>query len=216
MASVYFPGSLFPLVAWIPGGILWWLVQAALKLIVLIPGLAIVPVLYRYRFTDIKDMPWWSLPWVNPEDWHGGFKNYDGSLPTWWMKKERSPGEPYGDSLYSFWRYHARRNPSDGLRNFKWLQLWIDKKKVWYWTPELMEHYEPWYDRTPGWRGYIAGQGFWWGLKIQWVRDKSYSELKLGFRVEPRDAVYELKETSARRYLGASFASKLIFHRELD
>ena len=200
---------------WIPLGFLWWIVQAVLKLAVLIPGLFIIPFLYRYRYTELDNLPFWVIPFANPEDWHGGHNNYDGSLPDWWKKKERKPGVPWGDSRYSFWRYHARRNPADGLRNFAWLQLWIEKDKVWFWTPRYYEHYEPWYDGTPGWRGYVAGQTFWWGFKIQWVRNNSYSEMKFGFRVEPRDARHELAEDSARRHLGASFASKLVFHREL-
>jgi hypothetical protein len=225
-----FPESKLNLIWWIPVGLLWWVVQAALKLIVLVPGLFVVPFLYKYRFTELDNLPLWAMPWANPEDWHGGHKNYNGSIPPWWQKKEYLPikqwirklfrrdyhYETYGESLYSFWRYHARRNPSDGLRNLDFLQLWIDKERVWFWTPRLMEHYEPWHDRRPGWRGYMAGQGPYIGIKIQWVRDSSYSELKLGFRVEPRDAIYELAENSARRHLGASFASKLIFHRELD
>lgn len=179
-----------------------WAVSIAFKLPTAVAGWFVVPFLYKYRYTDIDMMPIWSIPWVNPEDWHGGFLNYDGSLPTWWKNRE-------GDDFKSFYKYHARRNPADGLRNFAWLQLWIDKDKVWYWTPKFMEHYSPWWDRKPGWRGYIAGQGPYVGFKIQWVRKDTYSEVKFGFRVEPNDAKRELPDSSARKALGASFASKI-------
>ena len=235
----HFPDSRLWLLLRLPVGILWWVPQVALKLIVLVPGLFIVPFLYRYRFTELDNLPIWVMPWANPEDWHGGHNGYEGSIPPWWQAKTHVPikhlwrvpfnwvrkllgKEPWevpvkawGDSRHSFWRYHARRNPSDGLRNFRFLQLWIDREKVWYWTPDLYRHYEAWYDKTPGWRGYIAGQGFYIGIKVQWVRVNSYSELKWGFRVEPSDARFELAEDSARRHLGASFAGKVVFKREL-
>ena len=235
----WFPDSPWWLLLYTPVGLAWWTVQAALKLTVLVFGLLVIPFLYKYRFNALSNLPWWALLWANPEDWHGGHKQYVGSLPPWWMKKEHVPlkhvwripfnivrkwlgkqpwevpVKPWGDSRHSFWRYHARRNPADGLRNFRWLQLWIDREKVWYWTPQYFRHYEPWFYRNPGWRGYVAGQGVYFGLKVQWVREDSYSELKLGFRVEPSDAWYELDSNSARRHLGASFASKLVFKREL-
>lgn len=200
---------------WMPIWLLMWAVQIFFKLLVAIPGVFIIPFLYRYRFTDIDNLPLWAILWANPEDWHGGHRNYDGSIPTWWMKRERKPGVPWGDSRYSFWRYHARRNPADGLRNIGWLQLWIDMDKVRYLTPKYFDHYEPWSDRTPGWRFYIAWQGPYMGMKLQWVREKSYSESKLGFRVEPRDAHHPLAENSARRHLGASFASSFRPYRDL-
>lgn len=185
-----------------------WAASIAVKLPTVILGWFIVPFLYRYRYTDIDMMPIWSIPWVNPEDWHGGHLNNMGSLPTWWKLRE-------GNDFWSFYKYHARRNPADGLRNIPWLQLWIEKDKVKYWTPDFYDHYEPWFDRTPGWRGYVAWQGIYAGVKLQWVRKNSYSEFKFGFRVEPRDAVFDLPDTSARKHLGASFASKLVLHREL-
>ena len=195
-------------VKWIIPGIVWWIFNLVLKLLVLIPGYFVVPILWRYRHTHIVDMPWWSMPWVNPEDWNGGFLGNIDSLPVWWKSRE-------GNDFWAFYKYHARRNPADGLRNFKWLQLWIDKDKVYYWTPKYFNHYEVWYERTPGWRGYIAGQKFWVGIKIQWVRKKSYSEVKLGFRVEPADAKRELPDSSARKHLGASMASKIKWYRRI-
>lgn len=211
----------------IPFGVVIWCLQIAIKLPTVLLGYVVVPFLWRYRYTDIDMVPVWLIPWANPEDWHGGFLNYDGSLPKWWVDESIEPLTIFGKTIrkgrehrgrgfWSFYRYHARRNPADGLRNIKALQLWIDRERVWYWTPTYFKHYEPWYDRTPGVRGYIAGQGAFIGIKVQWVREKSYSETKLGFRVEPLDAHRDLPDTSARKFLGASFASKLIIHRELE
>ena len=186
---------------------LWWLIQIAVKLPTMVLGTLIVPILYRFRHTEIKDMPWWSTPWVNPEDWAGGVLRNPESLPDWWTAKN-------GNGFWSFWKYHAIRNPADGLRNFwKW-NLHINPNMVEYWTPEYFKHYEPWWIKKPGVYGYIAWQGIWCGIKIQWIRKDTYTELKIGFRVEPRDAHFELDQHSARRLLGASFASKFIPARE--
>lgn len=216
-----------------------WLFQLALKVPVALLGLVVVPFLYRKRYTPLADMPAWSLPWVNPEDWIGGFLNYGGSIPLWWKNKtyvplkykhrtvinwarkllKKQPWEvpvkAYGDSKWSFYKYHAIRNPADGLRNFPKLQLRINKDMVHYWTPKYYDHYEPWSDRTPGWRGYAAWQNVHLGIKVQWIRENSYSEFKFGFRVEPRDAHHELPDSSARKALGASMATKLILNRKL-
>ena len=193
-----------------PGMLLWWAIYLAVfKLPTWAAGFFVVPFLYQKRYTPLKDMPKLSLPWINPEDWHGGFKNYDGSVPPWYIKKMGK------DNFWTFYRYHAMRNPADGLRNFEDLNLWINKDMVHYWTPKYFDHYEPWHDRTPGVRGYLAWQSIWLGVKVQWVREKSYTEFKFGWRVEPRDAHHELDQNSARRHLGASFATKLVLRREL-
>lgn len=189
---------------------LLWAASIAVKAPTWALGFFVVPFLWRYRYTELDNLPLWAIPWANPEDWHGGFKNYDGSIPTWY--RERMKDRP---EWWQFYRYHAMRNPADGLRNIEWLQLWIKKEKVWYWTPKFMTHYEPWWDRTPGWRGYVAGQGPYVGFKIQWVRKKTYSEIKFGFRVEPNDAKRDLPDTSARKHLGASFASKIKWNSDI-
>lgn len=187
-----------------------WVLQLALKLPLAFLGLLVMPLMYKYRYTDIDMLPLWAVPFANPEDWHGGHKNYDGSVPPWFQKKMEGSSE-----FWQFYKYHAIRNPADGLRNFSFLQLQIKKDKVRYWTPKYYEHYDPWYDDIPGVRGYIAWQGIHAGLKIQWIRENSYSEIKWGFRVEPRDAHHELAEDSTRRHYGASMATKFILNRDL-
>lgn len=195
---------------WCGWPVMWWAVQLAVKAPVALLGLAVVPLLYKHKNTPLDELPWWSTPWANPEDWTGGHKGYTDSLPDWW--KTRMAGE---NPRWAFYKYHAIRNPADGLRNYEWLNLKINEKKVYYWTPQYMDHYDPWYDRTPGVRGYVAGQNIWWGIKVQWIRKKSYSEFKWGFRVEPRDAHHPLDADSTRRVYGASMATKFILNREL-
>lgn len=192
-----------------PGWILWWAIQIAVKLPTVLLGFLVVAGLYPYRNTPLDEMPWWSKPWVNPEDWTGGHLNNINSLPQWWKNRMG------GDGFWPFYKYHAIRNPADGLRNFPKWNLRINKDMVHYWTPKYFDHYEPWYDRTPGWRGYAAWSSVWLGVKVQWIRENSYSEFKFGFRVEPRDAHHELDDNSARKRYGGSFATKLIPNRKL-
>ena len=187
--------------------VLWWVFQAAVKLPTMILGLLVVPALYKYRYTDLQNMPAWSKPWVNPEDWTGGVLGNKDALPDWWIKEN-------GNGFWSFYKYHAIRNPADGLRNFPKWNLQISPRMVEYWTPEFHNHYEPWFIKKPGVYGYIAWQGIWCGAKLQWIRENTYTEIKIGFRVEPRDKHFPLPPNSARRILGASFASKFIPARE--
>ena len=200
----------FSAILLLPAWVARWALQIALKLPLFILGLFVMPAMYQYRYTPLNELKWYQRMFANPEDWHGGFLNYEGSVPPWFKKKMSGSSE-----FWQFYKYHAIRNPSDGLRNYPSLQLQIDKDRVQYWTPEYMEHYDPWYSRTPKVRGYIAWQGIYMGFKVQWVREKAYTELKWGFRVEPRDAHEELAENSARRALGASMSNKFIINREL-
>ena len=197
-------------VLWLPFAPIWWFYQLLIKIPTAFLGLFVVPLLYKYRHLDIKDTPAWARPWINPEDWTGGVKNYYGSLPTWWTKDN-------GSDLKSFWRYHAIRNPADGLRNYKWLNLRINPEKVYYWTDKPRKHYEPWFnadgDKVPRVQWYICGQNVWVGVKLQWIREKTYSEFKFGTRIEPWDAINGPDPKGSRAIHGASFASKLILRR---
>ena len=120
-----------------------------------------------------------------------------------------------GDTFWAFYKYHAIRNPADGIRNFDWLNLDIEPDKVRYVTWNLQKFYEPWYIKEPGVYGYAAWQGVWLGIKVIWIRETSYSEIKFGFRVEPGDAHGNLDPNGSRAIDGGSFASKVILNREL-
>ena len=184
--------------------LLWWLIYIVLfKAPVYVLGYLMVAVVYRYRDTRLDELPFWAKLWANPEDWTGGTLNNPDSLPDWWKARE-------GNGFKAFYRYHAFRNGADGLRNFPKLNLQINKDRVEYWTPKYYKHYEAWYDQTPGLRGYICWQGIWMGLKVQYISEDWYAEIKWGWRVQPADAHHELLPDSSRRILGASFANKLI------
>lgn len=193
----------------LPIWILMWVVQLAFKLPMWALGFIAMRFMYKKRYTPLGQLKWYQKLFANPEDWHDGFLQYDGSVPPWFKKRYAEKSE-----FYQFYRYHAVRNPADGLRNIKWLQLWIVPEKVRFKTNLYLEHYEPWFVDVPGVYWYIAWQGAHAGLKVLWIEKDKYTEFKFGFRVTPHDTE-GLKETSARRFLGASMASKLRWRRPL-
>lgn len=193
----------------LPLWILMWLVQLVFKLPMWALGFAVMPLMYQKRYTPLDQLKWYQKLFANPEDWQGGHLNYSGSVPTWYRNKFPDKSE-----FYQFYRYHAVRNPADGLRNIKWLQLWIEPEKVRFKTPLYLKHYEAWYHDAPGVYWYVAWQGVYAGLKVLWVEKDKYTEFKFGFRVTPADCE-GLSDTSARKALGASMASKLRWRRPI-
>ena len=197
--------------AGLPSMLIWWGVQVAIKIPTALLGLVVVPFMYRYRNTDMRWVPSYFRPWVNPEDWTGGIRGNVGSIPDWWRSG-------MGDGKWSFYKYHAIRNPADGLRNYKWLNLRINPDKVHYITDKYRQHYAPWYravgDERRRIQWYICWQTVWLSVLVQWIRDSHYTELYLGTRIEPGDAHGHLDPKGSRAINGASFASKLILNRK--
>lgn len=196
-----------------PAFLLLWAMFIAIKVPTALAGFIVVPFMWRYRATDRDDVPRVFLPWLNPEDWHGGSEYQRGrshnSLPQWWIDR-------HGISRRSFYRYHAIRNPANGLRNFELLDLEIEPSRLRYWTPRYLRHYEPWHMRptrvTSG--GYICWQGLRAGCKYVRLWDAEHHFVfKFGWRIEPRDA-HEGPDPDGERALdGAGFASKLLPYR---
>ena len=191
----------------LPIFILMWAIFLAIKIPVVILGLVVVPLMYVHRLTNYVDLPWWTRPWANPEDWHGQVNTHSNSLPKWWVLKE-------GVSMKSFYQYHAIRNPANGLRSIELLDLDVTPDLVRFKTNRKMGRYEPRPMRLSeidtAW--YFAWQGFRAGFKIVHIwNDERHLVIKFGWRVEPRDAldkeVTELKKD-------ASFATKFLFYRE--
>lgn len=198
----------------LPGVLIWWAVQLSLKAVVAFLGLFVVPFMYRYRNTKMMWVPSYFRPWLNPEDWTGGTRNNVGSIPDWWRQR-------MGDGKWSFYKYHAIRNPADGLRNYEWLNLRINPDRIWFKTDKFRQHYEPWYyaidDDVPRVQWYICGQNLVWvGIKVQWIRKTGYTEFKFGTRIEPWDTIAGPDPKGSRALHGASFASKLILNRKYD
>lgn len=195
----------------LPLFLVFWAGFLCIKIPTVIAGFLVVPLLYPYRSRDIGDLPWWTVPWANPEDWTGGPKGVRGhSLPRWWLDEN-------GGGLWSFYRYHAIRNPANGLRSIEWLDLDIYMPLVRFRTGKYVLFYEPWYLRRFGvdktvW--YLAWQGWKAGFKFVHIwNDNRHFVFKFGWRIEPRDAYYPLDEDGQRVH-GAGFATKLLPYRE--
>jgi hypothetical protein len=78
-------------------------------------GVIMVPLMWFYRNTLHRNVPKVLLPWCNPEDWYGGYRN----LP----KDYNCVPDGIYDGKHGFWyycRYHMLRNGGDGLRNYSW------------------------------------------------------------------------------------------------
>lgn len=204
-----------------------WLAFMAFKLVVVIIGLPITAGLYFLRDQDKGELiGTWMTPWINPEDWTGGPQAYlDHSLPEWWI--ERHDGKV---TFGMWWHYHAIRNPANGLRNFEWLDLDPIPEMIRYRTPMYLTYYEPWHVRKgvdvptiriggtikhyPKNYGYLCWQGFRAGAKfVHHWNDERHFVLKIGWRIEPRDA-HEPMDPDGIRHEDAGFASKLLVYRE--
>lgn len=201
----------------VPIFVLIWILFLMIKIPTLIAGLVVVPYMYKYRGTLYSDLPAWTRPWANPEDWEGGPKSFAGSLPRWWVAEN-------GITFWSFWRYHAIRNGANGLRSFEWLDLDINPNDVqWFGTAENndgdpLEKYEPWYvrkhfpDVQTYW--YFAWQDWQAGFKfVHHWNDGRHIVIKLGWRVEPNDAYVPIDPTGIR-VDDAGFATKFLVYRE--
>ena len=193
----------------LPVQIILWALFLPLKGITAFLGLFTIAYMHRWRTTPFEDMPKWTTPWLNPEDWYGTVHHYVNSLPKWWVKD-------HGRNFKSFWNYHAIRNPANGLRNFEWLDLDIVPEKVKFIRSKTyLTKYEPSVLRRlvlrTGW--YLAWQGFQAGFKLVHIwNDERHLVIKIGWRIEPMDATDRDRPLVLTE--DASFASKILPYRK--
>lgn len=107
----------------LPIFILMWALYIAIKLPTVIIGWFVGLLMYGLRHTDYVDLPFWTRPFANPEDWKGQQNHYKEGLPRWYYNK-------YGPSWYHWYRYNFWRNGANGLRSFELLDLTIVPEKV--------------------------------------------------------------------------------------
>jgi len=192
----------------VPVFVTLWATYLIIKIPTALLGSLVVPLLWAYKNTEYSDLPFWTKPWANPEDWEGGPSTYENSLPKWWVTSK-------GGGFFSFFHYHAIRNPANGLRSFELLDLDIDPEKVEFVTNQEFIRYEPntlraW-NRKTSW--YFAWQGWHAGMKFIhiWGPDR-HTVIKFGWRVEPSDA--NATDIEAIGMEDASFASKVLLYRK--
>lgn len=193
----------------LPVMLLIWAIEIALKAVVLVIGLVFMPLTYKYRNTPIGEVPRYLTILINPEDQLGGFPGFEDSLPAFWKKE-------YGTGRWAHYKYHAIRNPSDGLRNFKILNVVPDPDKIKYITNVELRHYEPFLLGNGDLAYYFCWQGFYLGMHIVYVwSDTRYLTFKFGFRIHPADAdINNIDPKGTRALLGASMATKFLPYRE--
>lgn len=187
--------------------VIWLAYIIVIKIPVNFAGLFVIPFMWGYRNVDYDKLPWWTRLWSNLEDWHGQVNSYASSLPRWWVQE-------HGIDFWSFYRYHALRNGGDGLRSIEWLDLDVDPDRVKYWTPEFFKFYEPADARRFNKKtiGYVAWQGWRAGMKIVHIwNDERHFVMKLGWRVEPNDAIDPHGPPSLNQNEG--FATKFLVYR---
>ncbi len=196
-----------------------WTVMLILKNIFWIPsGWIMVPRLWKYRHTDYVDLPQWTKPWSNLEDWQGQPNHYKSSLPKWWVLFRISKGFE-GTDKRSWIRYHAFRNGADGIRAFKLLNVNLYDGGIKYKTPFYMDRYEPKEMREAGKRaaGYFCWQGWQAGMKWLFIyNDKWHASIKIGWRMEPRHAKSPTNAVE-QRLLDADPSRKILLtHRDFS
>ena len=143
------------------------ILQNLAKIPVILVGWVLVPFLWNYRHYDIhhlKIVHPWMTPWLNPEDWTGGYRDFPPDYNC-------VPPNLYEGSrtLWDFYRYHAWRNGGDGLRNYDWHLCLYDHSKM-----EIVKEHE---------KGYTVRQGKYLSIG-RWVGDYF---IKFGWRQTPTD-----------------------------
>ena len=190
-----------------------WALQVVVKVPVMLLGFVLQPIMFKHRNVLLKDMPWYLLWLTNPEDQPGGYPGYPDSFPSFWHRRMKAEGWSLRSAHY---RYHAVRNPADGLRNFKLLQAPLVPSEIKFITNQYLRHYEPRAMRQGKLYWYFCWSGFNLGMKLNYVwNDERYFEFKFGFRIHPADAEIANVDLKGTRYLlGASMATKFLPYRK--
>jgi hypothetical protein len=149
------------------------------KIPVIVAGLFVVPFMYRLRAVPAQNMPAKYRPWLNPEDWTGGYREFPpeyGCVPP--DLQERYSG------LWGFWKYHALRNGGDGLRNYDWHVARYEEDAMSF-------RYHKY--------GYYVEQG----IYGSWMWSFTRVKIKFGWRMKPTDSLNGYNPNSIRWVYGA-------------
>lgn len=201
-----------------------WLVYLLIKVPTNLLGFLVVPFMWRHRYTLYKNLPFWTRPWSNLEDWCGQPNSYQASLPRWWVLHRIEKGF-MGSDFRSFYRYHALRNAGDGLRSFEAFSVNLYDGGLEYWTPFYFKHYEAKQLREADkkFAFYFAAQSLHAGYKLVLVWSKTHHlSLKFGWRISPHHVVEGIGDPKlmaldpGRRvlYEHRGFASSIHLYRE--
>lgn len=163
------------------------LLQTLAKVPVHILGWFIVPFMWFFREVPYEKMRNSLLaPWVNPEDWTGGYRNFPPEYNC--VPRDIYDGK---QGFLQFYLYHAFRNGADGLRNFEWHLCRYDHDKM---------HIV--YDDGTGYN-FTIRQGKYVSIQRRYGKHM----LKVGWRMNLRDIREGYDPKSIRWNHGSSVAS---------
>ena len=170
-------------------------------------GFFMTVIAYRYRDTDLADLPKWIRPWANPEDWTGGWRGMkpgENCIPA--DLRDEFPG------FWGFYRYHGLRNRAYGTRTWPFFSLKLEDNQIHYRASdgEGLQSYSDWFLFKEGlakegasyW--YFAWQGKHIGFKyIRYFMFRGklrYYQCKFGWRITPRDSLGRSANASSHRW----------------
>ena len=149
------------------------------KVPAIVSGLFVVPFMWRWRKVSAIAVPSRYRPWLNPEDWTGGYREFPpeyNCIPPDLYEGKRG--------FWQFYHYHAIRNGGDGLRNYDWhVARYIDGAMSY---------------RTTKY-GYYVEQG----IYGSWVWNFTRVRIKFGWRMTPADVEHGYDPRSFRWVYGA-------------
>jgi len=218
-----------------------WVLFLGLKILVVIAGLVAVALLWNWRDVAYDKLPSWTKPWANPNDWLDGGHGFDVSLPPWWLKLHgfnfrsfyhyhalRNPAN--GLRSYEWLDLDIQRNKVKyvgdlSLSDYEPQTLRINNKKVkkylcWQGFRAGMKYIRIWHDGYTRTHKEIVNIGPWWKLFTFWkwrmievttTYSPRHIVIKLGWRIEPKDA-----HVDAPAYRGedSGFATKALLYRK--
>lgn len=161
---------------------LYALLQNLSKVPVIVLGWFIVPFMWFLRGRHVDNMPALLIPWTNPEDWTGGYRDFPAEyncIPPNLYEGKRG--------FWQFYKYHAFRNGGDGLRNYEWHLCRYEQHRM---VIKYLKH------------GTYVEQGKYGSWQLQFNR----LHIKFGFRMTPIDAIKGYQVNSIRWNYGASAA----------
>lgn len=187
-----------------------WLFAFVVKLVVAVTGIVMVPVAFFYRRTKLENLPFWILPWANPEDWNGGVRGFDYvCMPEEFV-------DLYGQWFWGFFFYHAIRNPADGLRNYSLFTATIAPDEIRYWTNKYLDHYGFWKHPDPKFRWFFVKMGVYACFEVQYRWNKThFFQVRIGYRIFPGDAHGLADKNGTRWNYGADFSNKLLVYARI-
>lgn len=163
---------------------LYTLLQNLAKIPFVLTGLIVTPFLWKYRRVPLSWMPWWTIPWVNPEDWSFGWRDHEPALNC----VPKNLQDQYS-GFWGFYRYHALRNGGDGLRNYAWHNAVYRQDRM-----ILTNHPH----------GYTIRQDNYLSWYRAWPVGKRFIQIKFGYRMKPIDTVKGFRKNSLRWVHGAA------------